>query len=168
MKTDGLCGIEWFKANKELQNASREKWDVRFLELAKFIASWSKDPSTKTGAVIVRPNKSVASVGFNGFPTKLIDSEKDYSNRDVKYSKIIHCEMNALLFAREQVTGYTLYTYPLASCERCAVHMIQAGITRCVFPKIPHDQQERWQDSVNRTKTYLTEAEVDWREVDFE
>jgi deoxycytidylate deaminase len=31
------------------------KWDIRYLELAKHGSSWSKDPSTQTGAVIVRP-----------------------------------------------------------------------------------------------------------------
>jgi deoxycytidylate deaminase len=26
------------------------KWDNRFLELARHVAQWSKDPSTRTGA----------------------------------------------------------------------------------------------------------------------
>lgn len=43
------------------------KWDERFIELARLVATWSKDPSTKVGAVIVRPYRTVASVGFNGF-----------------------------------------------------------------------------------------------------
>lgn len=37
-----------------------DKWDQRFLELAKVVSTWSKDPSTKTGAVIVRPDKTEA------------------------------------------------------------------------------------------------------------
>ena len=38
------------------------KWHNRFMELAEHVAQWSRDPSTKVGAVIVRPDKSVASV----------------------------------------------------------------------------------------------------------
>ena len=44
------------------------KWKLRFLGLSEYIAQWSKDPSTKVGAVIVRPDKSIVSMGFNGFP----------------------------------------------------------------------------------------------------
>lgn len=45
-----------------------EKWDARFLDLAVFIGDWSKDPSTKVGAVLVRPDRTIAGLGFNGFP----------------------------------------------------------------------------------------------------
>jgi dCMP deaminase len=86
------------------------QWDEFYLGMAKYIASKSKDPSTKTGAVIVRPDKSLCSIGFNGFPKKMPDDPALYANRDEKYSRIVHCEMNALLFSREQLTGYTLYT----------------------------------------------------------
>ena len=30
------------------------KWDTRFLKLAKEIATWSKDPSTQVGAIAVK------------------------------------------------------------------------------------------------------------------
>ena len=36
-----------------------KKWDKRFLELAKLVGSWSKDPSTQVGAVIVDDNKKL-------------------------------------------------------------------------------------------------------------
>ena len=68
-----------------------EKWNRRFLELAAHIASWSRDPSTKTGAVIVRPNKSVAGVGFNGFPQGAKDDPELYTDRTYKYDHIVHC-----------------------------------------------------------------------------
>ena len=97
------------------------KWDLRFLTLAKFISTWSKDPSTKTGAVIVRPNNSICSVGFNGFPAAMSDDDTNYTNRNEKYSRIIHCEMNAAKFATEDLSGFTLYTYPFMSCDRCFV-----------------------------------------------
>lgn len=137
------------------------KWDQRFLELAKLVASWSKDPSTQTGAVIVRPNQSVASVGFNGFPQKMTDFDHLYKNREEKYSRIVHCEINALIFARESVIGYTLYTYPFFSCDRCCVQMIQAGIRRMVAPVIPEHLKERWQKPLEIATGYCLESGVE-------
>ena len=55
---------------------SLTKWDNRFLELAKLIGSWSKDPSTQVGAVIVDNNNRILSIGFKGFPKGVEDSEK--------------------------------------------------------------------------------------------
>lgn len=142
------------------------KWDMRFLGLAEYVSQWSKDPSTKTGAVIVRPNKSIASVGYNGFPRGMRDDSVLYENREVKYSRIVHCEMNALLACQEPVTGYTLYTWPFGSCDRCFVHMIQAGITRFVYPKLPYSLEGRWGDSLEKVKQYADEAGVILDEVD--
>lgn len=141
------------------------KWDRRFLDLAAHIAQWSKDPSTQTGAVIVRPNKSVVSVGYNGFPMGMIDDPEVYSNREMKYSRVVHCEINAQIFATQPLTGCTLYTWPFASCDRCCVQMIQAGIHYFVFPEPSADALTRWAEAFEKTKRYITEAGCYWREV---
>ena len=140
---------------------NKEKWDKRFLEMAKLVASWSKDPSTQTGAVIVQPNNRVVSVGFNGFPQAMPDVEHYYSVREEKYSRIVHCEMNALLFAERSVAGCTLYTYPFISCDRCFVHMVQAGIVRFVAPRATEDQLTRWGDAFDRVKKYAKEMNIE-------
>lgn len=141
------------------------KWDKRFLDLAEEVSLWSKDPSTRTGAVITRPDKTVASLGYNGFPSKLRDLDDLYQDRELKYERIVHCEMNAVLNARERVEGYTLYTWPFLSCPRCAVHMIAAGITRVVAPKCPDDKLERWGEALLRSKKLFLEANVEVVEV---
>jgi dCMP deaminase len=138
-----------------------KKWDLRFLDLARTISSWSKDPSTKVGAVIVRPDRTVASVGFNGFPKMMPDDAKLYSNRDEKYSRIVHGEMNAIFAAREPVHGYTLYTIPFIPCDRCVVQVAQAGITRIVAPIASPDQLVRWSDAFDKTKRYAAEMGVE-------
>ena len=61
------------------------KWDQRFLDIAKLVSTWSKDPSTQTGAVIVRPDRSVVSLGFNGFPKAMLDKDEWYNDRNEKY-----------------------------------------------------------------------------------
>ena len=91
------------------------EWDVYYLKMARLASTKSKDPSTQTGAVIVPPDRSFCSSGFNGSPQGMEDKSEWYLNRDEKYSRIVHCEINALIFAREPVRGYTLYTWPFAS-----------------------------------------------------
>ncbi|MGH7974803.1 MAG: deoxycytidylate deaminase [bacterium] len=142
-----------------------EKWDRRFLELSQLVAGWSKDPSTKTGAVIISPDRTIIAVGYNGFSKSMDDRPELYADRETKYSRIVHCEMNAVLNAKQSVHGCTLYTWPFASCDRCAVHMIQAGITTFVFPVLPKELEGRWRDSVIKTKSYFDEASVQWREI---
>jgi dCMP deaminase len=141
------------------------KWDRRFLEMAQLVASWSKDPSTKTGAVIVGPDKRVVSIGFNGFPSNMSDSEALYANRDEKYSRIVHCEINAMIFAGRLPQGSILYTHPFLSCDRCTVQMLQAGIVRFVAPKPTADALTRWGTAFERTKCYIGEAGATWTEV---
>lgn len=141
------------------------KWSIRFLQLAKLVSTFSKDPSTQTGAVIVRPNRSVCSVGFNGLPQCMPDNPGYYENREEKYSRIVHCEVNAQLFAREPLNGYTLYTYPFASCDRCVVQMLQAGITTFVFPRCPDHLVERWGKILEKSKGYIEECGASWHEL---
>jgi dCMP deaminase len=140
------------------------KWDTRFLDLAQVVSKWSKDPSTQVGAVIVRPDKSILSIGYNGFPRKMEDTLELLNSRDEKYSRIIHAEINALLQAKTDLTGCTLYTYPFMCCDRCAVQMIQSGIETFVFPKATDKLLERWAPIFEKTLKYFTECKVEWRE----
>jgi len=148
------------------------KWDLRFLEMAKLVSTFSKDPSTKCGAVIVRANNTVQSVGFNGFPAIMEDVEEHYQHRGEKLSRIIHAEVNALMFAKDSTGGSSLYTYPMPCCDRCIVQMLQAGISRFVFPKPTEEQVIRWGSAFNKGKQYITELQqiypwFEYKEVNF-
>jgi dCMP deaminase len=140
-------------------------WPGRFLSLAAHVATWSKDPSTKTGAVIARPDHTIVSLGFNGFPRGMADDPWRYDQREEKYSRIIHAEINALMFAREPVKGYTLYVWPFACCERCFVQLAQAGISHFVAPTCPEHLRARWESSFAKTRAYARELGVDFEEV---
>lgn len=139
-----------------------QKWDNRFLNIAENISFWSKDPSTKVGAVIADGKKFV-SAGYNGFPVGILDDGR-LDNREEKYNLIIHGEMNALIFAARDLTGLTLYTYPFLPCSRCASMMIQAGIIRVVAPVVPERLRERWEESLKLTRGLFQEAGIDFLE----
>jgi hypothetical protein len=85
-----------------------EKWDRRFLELAQLVGSWSKDPSTKVGAVIVDAAKRVRGIGFNGFARGIADANYLLENRNAKLDRIIHAEINAVLNSSKDVDGCML------------------------------------------------------------
>lgn len=134
-----------------------DHWDRRYVDLAKFVSNWSKDPSTKTGAVIVDPDRRIVSLGFNGMPQKIADTHARLHNRELKYQIIVHCERNALIFAQRSVKGCTLYTWPFMSCSVCAAMMIQAGIARHVAP---YSDNPRWAESFKLTQELFAEANV--------
>ncbi len=155
-----MCGQYPFRQFDDPFRPTR--WDKRYLELARHIASWSKDPSTKTGAVITDPEGRVVSVGYNGFAKGVDDSPERYNDRDLKYKMIVHCERNAILFAKRDLAGCTLYTWPFMSCSVCAAMVIQAGIKRCVAPPVPPHLLERWGHDMNvLATTMFNEAGVE-------
>lgn len=133
-----------------------QKWDVRFLDLAKFISNWSKDPSTKVGAVITDEYNRIISVGYNGFPQGIHDNDR-LKDRETKYKIIVHGEINAITFANTKLDNCTLYTYPFEPCPRCAGIIIQSGITRVVAPV---NKTERWEEDFKLTRQLFLEADI--------
>jgi dCMP deaminase len=139
------------------------KWHLRFLALAEMVAGWSKDPSTKCGAVIVRPDLTIASVGFNGFPRGCDDSEEIYADRPLKYERVVHAELNAILSCYERPVGHTIYVWPPSNggaCARCAAHIIQSGITRIVHVAGAFSN-DRWEESLAIGNKLFKEAGVE-------
>lgn len=135
-------------------------WRERFLTMAEHIAGWSKDPSTKVGAVIVNDKRIIMGVGYNGFPRGVDDSPEAYENRELKHRMVVHAEANAILNARGSVEGCTLYVSPLPPCAECAKLIIQAGITG-VVARVPSDEaMKRWAESFHTAGSMLIEAGV--------
>lgn len=141
----------------------QERWDKRFLDLAKLVSSWSKDPSSKVGAVVVDDKNRIVSVGFNGFPMGVEDTEERLNKRELKYELIVHAEANAILCSPKSVSGCRIYVYPYLPCSRCAGAIIQSGIKEVVVEDllIP----ERWLENFNLAKTILGEAGVTVRQI---
>ena len=140
-------------------------WDKRFLEMAALVSTWSKDPGTKVGSVIVAQDKRVIAVGFNGFPAGMKDDPELYADREVKLSRIVHAEINALLYAGILPQHTTVYTYPFMPCDRCVVQLIQAGVRRFVAPVATLEALERWGTAFNKTRSYISECHGELVEV---
>jgi len=136
------------------------KWAFRFLKVASEVASWSKDPSSKIGAVLVDNRNRIVSVGYNGFPDKIEDKPEWLEDRPTKYSMIIHAEMNAVLNAGRSVDGCRLYV-TACPCSSCAKLVVQAGITEVHYYKeTDPGLLERWADSFKETAAVFERAGV--------
>lgn len=133
------------------------KWNHRFMELAKHVASWSKDPSSTVGAVIVRPDRTICAVGFNGLPRGVVDYPERLLDRDKKLQYMVHAEANAILSAREPLNNYSLYVWPFHPCCHCAAAIIQSGIKEV---HCPDTTVTRWSESFDVAKVMFSEADV--------
>lgn len=143
-----------------------QKWDQRFLALARHISSWSKDPSTQVGCVIVGADREIRSTGFNGLPRGIEDTVERLADRNLKYPLICHAEENAILHAARigvSLSGCIAYvTWP--PCTRCARSFVQAGVREVVFPEgisVP----ERWRADFELSLLLLEEAKIVLRRV---
>lgn len=138
------------------------KWDQRYIDLAKQVSTWSKDPSRKIGAVAVGSKGQILAQGYNGFPRGILDSTERYDNREVKYKYVVHAEMNVIYnasFSGVSLDGSSLFVYGLPVCNECAKGIIQVGISRVliftdeIVPLI-------WTESFELTSEMFKEANV--------
>lgn len=138
--------------------------DYGFIADAFDYCKHSKDPSTQVGAIILRPDRTCSSHGFNGFPRGVHDDPARYDDRTTKYALVVHAEANAIVTAREPLHGHTLYC-TMSPCGECAKLIIQAGIIRVVAPKPSTEEElkrgERWVESHKWASLMFREAGVE-------
>ena len=140
-------------------------WDKKYLSMAHLVSTWSKDPSTKVGAVIVDDSHRPISFGYNGLPQGVDDNYNILYHRELKYKTIIHAEINAILFAKTDLKGATLYTWPFQPCARCTSVIIQSGIKRIVTVS---SSSERWKEDFELSRKFIEEAGIIFKEYNVE
>jgi len=140
-------------------------WDTRWSSLATLVASWSKDASTKVGAIIINPShNSVVSIGYNGLPRKVVDTPSinpDRHEGQTKYLYYEHAERNAIYNAAAQghtLKGSTLYV-TMHPCADCCRAIIQTQIKRVIVtnPEI----KDSWRESCEAGLKMLKESGVE-------
>jgi dCMP deaminase len=142
------------------------KWDTRFLGLAAHISSWSKDPSSQVGAVITDGNR-IISLGYNGFAAGVSDTTERLVDRNIKLNLTIHAEENAMIFAKRDLSGCTVYvTHP--PCPRCASKLVQEEVKRIVFISPSEDFLSRWSDDIELSYQMYEEAGIEYRAYELE
>lgn len=140
-------------------------WHSYFIQMAKLCASKSKDRSTKTGAVVVGPDKEIRSTGYNGFPRFVNDKIESRYERPQKYSFTEHAERNCIYNAARigvSLKDCTLYfNYTPHICSDCARAIIQSGIVMIIgsselFP----GKGEQWGNSVKIAYEMFREVQI--------
>jgi dCMP deaminase len=138
-----------------------DKWNQKYMSLAREISTWSKDPSRAIGAVAVSPKGQVLATGYNGFPRGMFDSPERYDDRSVKYKYIVHAEMNCIYNATYNgvsLDGASLYVWGLPPCSECAKGIIQVGIRTLYWNS--SDIPEKWLLSLQTTKEMFDEVGI--------
>lgn len=138
-------------------SAINEAWSYRLLQLADHIASWSKDPSTKVGAVIVDRHRRVLGVGFNGFARGVRDLPDRLIDRELKYKLVVHAEANAILNSTASIRDAFMFVthWP---CTSCTGLLIQSGIRDVVCYEYTQDYYERWSKDIAITNDMFAEV----------
>lgn len=136
---------------------------IYFIKIAQAVASASKDPSTKVGAVIVGPANEIRATGYNGFARGVKEDETRWA-RPAKYDRVVHAEHNAVLqIGRAGAKDCRLYisnTY--LPCAQCASAIVQAGIKVVIGPNQEFPgKSEHWKQSIELAKTILEEGGVE-------
>ena len=139
------------------------KWTYRGLRIAEEVQSWSKD-RTKIGACLMRPNHTIASVGYNGLPPGL-DDDEILKDRALKNTMVMHAEENAIHNCGDHnMKDYTMFVYGLYPCAHCASVIVSKGIKR-VYGLAVHSSPD-WAVSCANALMVFRQAECDFVPVD--
>lgn len=114
---------------------SLERYAVLLAEAA---AARSEDPFLQVGCALVRPDKTIASVGYNGPPPGI---DIDWDDRDMRRGKIIHAEANALRYVQpHEVLFAATTTMPCHECIRAlASYGVKTVVYKDELPEAYHD-----------------------------
>lgn len=122
------------------------KWDIRFMEMAEVVGSWSScyQENRHVGAVIVK-DKRILTTGYNGAPSGVescVDKGEclrkklnipSGTRHEICYA--VHAEQNAICQAAKMgisIEGATIYVTH-QPCTICTKMIINAGIKKVIF-----------------------------------
>ena len=134
---------------------------INYAEIAKCIASASKDPRYKVGAVIYDANGNIRSTGYNGAPRGVLDKPERYI-KPAKALYIVHAEANAIAQAARMGVSLDeccMLIWGKQPCANCAALIIQAGIKSVLFQR-EDIALSNYNDSFAAASTMLAEAGV--------
>lgn len=135
--------------------------DIQHLRHALAIALiYSKDPTTKTGALVLGDLPKEIAIGYNGFPPGIADTEDRLLDRALKNQLTRHAEENAISNVRGFIPRVIYAThYPCA--DKCALGILAARtIRRVVTVASAGEFADRWGESCARSAALFREAGI--------
>ena len=144
-------------------SSSDNKWNQRYMAIAKDVASWSKDPNTQVGAVAVGDKGQILSQGYNGFPRGILDCEGRLNDRETKYKFVVHAEMNVIYnatYSGVSLNESKLYVYGLPVCNECCKGIIQVGVKEVYVAQECIDLRPHWFESWQQSLDMFNEAGI--------
>ena len=127
-----------------IRQEKKEKWDKRFMEVAKLVGTWCTCHRHKVGAIVVK-DKRIIATGYNGAPSGVENClERGYCMRNklkiesgtqAELCYAVHAEQNAIVQAAKlgiSVEGATIYVTH-QPCSMCTRIIINSGIKRIVY-----------------------------------
>lgn len=128
------------------QEYKRIALDDYFIQLAHLVAKRSHDSNTQHGCVIVRPDNSIATTGFNGFPAGSPDNKIPNTRKDgFKYLFINHAESSAIFHCAKNgiaISDCRIYLTGLP-CHNCARNLVSVGIKEWHVGNVSHIHSEQ-------------------------
>jgi dCMP deaminase len=138
-------------------------WNEYFINIAEQVKLKSKDNKTQIGVVIVGKDNEIVSTGYNSFPRGIDDNIDERQERPEKYFWFEHAERNAIYNAARigvSTLGTTMYMTCGLSCADCARGIINAGISKIVLRKGKGANNQKWQESAERSVQMFKEAGI--------
>lgn len=142
----------------------------RYIELAKHISNWSKDPSKKIGAVAVGEDGEIIAQGYNGFPRDVLDLSERWGNRKTKHKFVVHAEMNMIFNSSlygASLKNSIVYVYGLPVCSECAKGLIQVGVKRIYYYVGVEKISDKWKNSLEISKEMFSEVGISMVELKY-
>lgn len=142
----------------------------KYLKLAESMASgFSKDPSTKVGALFLAKNShQILSMGYNGMPRGFNETLVTRWERPQKYIYVEHAERNAIYNACRNGVSLedSIAVVTLFPCPDCMRAIIQSGVS-CIITYSPVNASEKWEDLFKYSKEMADECGVVIHQIDF-
>ena len=121
----------------------RVKDKQKYLKSSEKLATdFSKDPSTKVGAMVIQDPDVMVSYGYNGMLRGLDDHDPKRQERPEKYFWYEHAERNTIYNkARDVVSGKLMLLNHVPSMESARA-ISSSGIKTLIFPSFPGIRNE--------------------------
>lgn len=107
---------------------SRLSWEEYAVELALSARSRSEDPYHRVGCALMRHDRTVAALGYNGAPPGV---DIDWTDRDLRRRFVIHAEANALRYVHPGEVALLAAT--MMPCSNCVLLAASYRISRIVY-----------------------------------